>query len=191
MGAAVEIRVSATAARRVGDRNPDLSEKGWFLREYAVPVQVAEVMSRVNVTDSPSDPLVEAASRMWRQQTGSLLVMDGDELLGIVTERDVMKAVARGMDLATTPVSAIMTATVQTVEPSTPVTEAARHMAERWIRHLPVVDDGKVIGMVSQRDLCGVLARLPADQLTAAATTGADTGGLVRDRRLARVDTES
>src|SRR5579875_654259 len=107
-------------------------------------MEVGEIMSRVSVTDSPSDPLIDAASRMWRQQTGSLLVMDGDELLGIVTERDVMKAVARGLDLATTPVSAIMTSTVQTVEPTTPVTEAARHMAERWIRHLPVVEDGKV-----------------------------------------------
>lgn len=149
-------------------------------------MQVGEIMSRVNVTDSPSDPLTEAATRMWRQQTGSLLVMDGEELLGIITERDVMKAVARGLDLATTPVSAVMTATVLTVEPTTPVSEAARHMAERWIRHLPVLEAGKVIGMVSQRDLCGVLAKVSPERL--ADEPAGDDGGLVRDRRLARVD---
>jgi len=145
-------------------------------------------MSRVNVTDSPSDPLIDAASRMWRQQTGSLLVMDDEALLGIVTERDIMKAVARGLDLATTPVSAIMTSTVLTVEPSTSVTEAARHMADRWIRHLPVVDGGKVVGMVSQRDLCGVLAKVAPERL---GDGGNEGGGLVRDRRLARVDRDT
>jgi CBS domain-containing protein len=148
-------------------------------------MQVADVMTRANVVDSPTDPLRSAADRMWKQQTGSLLVMDGDELLGIVTERDLMKAVARGADLDHTPVSSVMTTKVLTVSPQTSLPEAARHMATRWIRHLPVVDDeGRVIGMVSQRDLCGVLAALgsegdlleiPADEL-------------VRARRLARLD---
>jgi CBS domain-containing protein len=76
----------------------------------------------------------------------------------IITERDVMKAVARGDDLANTPVSAVMTTSVLTVTPETSLRQAARHMADRWIRHLPVVVDGVVIGMVSQRDLCGAFA---------------------------------
>ncbi len=121
-------------------------------------VAVSEIMTRTSLTDAPTDPLVDAAARMWEQQTGSLLVMDGPALLGIITERDIMKAVARGMDLRGTPVSAVMTTQVLTVTPSTPVEEAARHMAERWIRHLPVVDGDEVVGMVSQRDLCGLLA---------------------------------
>jgi CBS domain-containing protein len=121
-------------------------------------VQVAEIMSRASVTESPADSLRDAANRMWSKQTGSLLVMDGEHLLGIVTERDVMKAVARGADLDTTPVSAVMTTTLLTVTPETSLHEAARHMATRWIRHLPVVVDGRLVGMVSQRDLCGVLA---------------------------------
>jgi CBS domain-containing protein len=123
-------------------------------------------MTRATVADSPSDSLRDAASVMWKRQTGSILVMDGDALLGIVTERDVMKAVARGADPDRTPVRAVMTANVLTVTPETTVPEAARHMANRWIRHLPVVVDGVVVGMVSQRDLCGVLARV-------------DVGGLV------------
>jgi len=147
-------------------------------------MQVADVMTRASVADSPTDSLREAAGRMWKQQTGSLLVMDGDQLLGILTERDVMKAVARGADLDQTPVSAVMTTAVLTVTPQTTLPDAARHMATRWIRHLPVIDDGKVVGMVSQRDLCGVLAALgsEADLLEIPADE------LVRSRREARLE---
>jgi CBS domain-containing protein len=100
---------------------------------------------------------------MWSNQTGSLLVMDSDDLRGIITERDIMKAVARGLDPAATPVSSVMTRDVLTVAPDTPLYEAARHMAARWIRHLPVVDGDTVVGIVSQRDLVGVFAALSKD----------------------------
>ncbi|MBV9291131.1 MAG: CBS domain-containing protein [Frankiales bacterium] len=148
-------------------------------------MQVAEIMTRASVTESPADSLRDAAGLMWKKQTGSLLVMDGAELLGIVTERDLMKAVARGADLDATPVSAVMTRSVLTVEPHTSLHDAARHMASRWIRHLPVVVDGAVVGMVSQRDLCGVLAALGAEPDDAA---GLPADELVRERRLARIE---
>src|SRR5438270_4934381 len=111
-------------------------------------MQVADVMTRASVVESPSDSLRAAATLMWKQQTGSLLVKDGDELLGIVTERDVMKAFARGSDPETTPVSAVMTITLLTVTPETSLPEAARHMATWWIRHLPDAAAGKLLGMV-------------------------------------------
>jgi CBS domain-containing protein len=120
---------------------------------------VAEVMNRTNLTESPSATLRDVAGRMWKQQSGSLVIIEGAEILGIITERDIMKSVARSDDLDATPVSAVMTRAVLTVSPDTPIAEAARHMATRWIRHLPVVSDGELVGMVSQRDLCGVLAR--------------------------------
>ena len=148
-------------------------------------MNVSDIMTQASITDAPSDCLKDAASLMWSQQTGSLLVMDGDELVGIITERDVMKAIAREMDVKTTPVSEIMTRDVLTVGANTSLHEAARHMAARWIRHLPVVDDdGKVVGMVSQRDLVGVFAALsndPADVELAA-------DELVRERRLVRIE---
>ena len=147
-------------------------------------MEVADVMTRARVVESPSDSLRAAATLMWKQQTGSLLVMDGDALLGIVTERDVMKAVARGADPDTTPVSAVMTTSVVTVTPQTSLPDAARHMATRWIRHLPVVDDGHVVGLVSQRDLCGVLAALGSE--TDLIEIPADE--LVRTRRAARLE---
>jgi len=147
-------------------------------------VQVADVMTKASVTESPADSLKAAAARMWSQQTGSLLVMDGDELVGIITERDVMKAVARGVDVDTTAVSDVMTREVQTVAPETSLHEAARLMATRWIRHLPVVSSGAVVGMVSQRDLVGVLAALAKEP--DAVELAADE--LVRERRLARIE---
>ncbi|HVB27477.1 MAG TPA: CBS domain-containing protein [Mycobacteriales bacterium] len=147
-------------------------------------MQVADVMTKASVTESPADSLKAAAARMWSQQTGSLLVMDGDELVGIITERDVMKAVARGVDVDTTAVSDVMTREVQTVAPETSLHEAARLMATRWIRHLPVVSSGAVVGMVSQRDLVGVLAALAKEP--DAVELAADE--LVRERRLARIE---
>ena len=147
-------------------------------------MQVADIMTNASVTESPSDSLRSAADTMWRQQTGSLLVMDGDELVGIITERDVMKAVAQGRDVDATPVSDVMTKDVLTIVPSTSAHEAARHMAARWIRHLPVLDGGRVVGVVSQRDLVGVFAALAPD------TEGADLPNdqLVRELRLARIE---
>lgn len=148
-------------------------------------MQVSDVMTQASVTESPSDSLKDAAARMWGQQTGSLLVMDGETLVGIITERDVMKAVARGADVQNTPVSQIMTTSVLTVPGSTTLHEAARHMASRWIRHLPIVDgDGRVIGMVSQRDLVGVFAALANDP--DASELASDE--LVRERRLVRIE---
>lgn len=122
-------------------------------------MQVSEVMNRANISESSTATLRDAAGRMWKQQTGSLVVLDNSELIGIITERDIMKAVARGDDLDATPISAVMTRTVITVTPEDSVEEAAHHMATRWIRHLPVVTDGALVGMVSQRDLCGLLVR--------------------------------
>jgi CBS domain-containing protein len=148
-------------------------------------VRVADIMTNASVTESPSDTLRSAAETMWRQQTGSLLVMNGDDLVGIITERDVMKAVAQERDVATTPVSDVMTRDVLTISPDTSAHEAARHMASRWIRHLPVVDDGgKVVGVVSQRDLVGVFAALQQDPDGVALSSDP----LVRELRLARIE---
>ena len=115
-------------------------------------------MTNAAVIDQPDDTLAEAARKMWEQQTGSLLVMDGDDLVGIVTERDVLKAVATGMAVDDTRISQVMSKDLVTVGPGTSLREAAKVMAERWIRHLPVLDNGKLVGVISQRDLSGVLA---------------------------------
>jgi CBS domain-containing protein len=149
-------------------------------------MRVSEIMTGAAVIDASDDTLVEAARKMWKQQTGSLLVVDGDDLVGIITERDVLKAVAVGTPIDDTPISEVMSKDVITVGPGTSLREAAKVMAERWIRHLPVVDNGKLVGVLSQRDLAGVLAGAlnepdALEQLVEASE-------LVRERRLRRID---
>lgn len=149
-------------------------------------MRVSEVMTNAAVVDQPQDTLAEAARKMWRQQTGSLLVLDGEDLVGIVTERDILKAVAGGTSLDHTTIAEVMTKDVITVGPGTSLREAAKVMADRWIRHLPVLDAGKLVGVVSQRDLSGVLAGAlnepdALEQLVEASE-------LVRERRLRRVE---
>ncbi len=96
----------------------------------------------------------DAIKLMAERTIGSLLVMDGDKLLGIVTERDyARKVIIKGRSSESTQVSEIMTADVCTAIPQDTVNNCMTIMSERKIRHLPVVDDGTVIGMISIGDL--------------------------------------
>ena len=142
-------------------------------------------MTEAAVTDRPDDTLQQAAGKMREQQTGSLLVLDGQDLVGIVTERDVLNAVATATPLDT-PVSEVMSRDLITVEPGTSLREAARIMTERWIRHLPVLEGGRLVGIVSQRDLAGVLAGAlnePEDLHRLI-----EASALPRERRLKRIE---
>jgi predicted transcriptional regulator len=143
-------------------------------------------MTGAAVLDSSDDTLGEAARKMWKQQTGSLLVVDGDDLVGIITERDILKAVATGVSLAETRISEVMSKDVITVPPGASLREAAKIMADKWIRHLPVVDNGKLVGVLSQRDLAGVLAGALNEPEALAQLVEASE--LVRERRLRRID---
>jgi CBS domain-containing protein len=147
-------------------------------------VQVRDVMTPATITDSASDTLRAAAERMWRQQTGSLLIAEGGRLTGIITERDLLRAVALGADPDRSTVDEAMTTEVFTVPPDMPLHDAARVMAARWIRHLPVMQDGELLGVISMRDVTGVFAALsPSD-----VTVQHEFDQLVRERRLARIE---
>jgi CBS domain-containing protein len=147
-------------------------------------VQVQDVMTQATVTESATDSLRSAAEHMWRQQTGALLVTAGGRLIGIITERDVLRAVALGADPDRSSVDEIMTAEVFTVRPDMPLQEAAAEMARRWIRHLPVVQGDQVLGVVSMRDVTGIFAALSPGQ----AHVQHEFDQLVRSRRLARIE---
>jgi len=149
-------------------------------------MRVSEIMTNAAVIDASDDTLAEAARKMWKQQTGSLLVVDGEELVGIITERDVLKAVATGVPLEDTRISEVMTKDVTTVGPGTSLREAAKIMADLWIRHLPVLDSGKLVGVLSQRDLAGVLAG--ALNEPEALHQLVEASELVRDHRLRRIE---
>ena len=147
-------------------------------------MQVRDVMTEPTVTESATDSLRAAAERMWRQQTGSLLVTEQGHLTGIITERDILRAVALAADPDRTTVDEIMTADVFTVPPHMPLQQAAREMAVRWIRHLPVMAGGRVLGVVSMRDVTGVFGALAPGRIT----VEHEFDALVRQRRLARIE---
>jgi len=147
-------------------------------------VQVQDVMTQATITESANDSLRSAAERMWREQTGSLLITEDGRLTGIITERDVLRAVALGADPDRSSVDEVMTADPFTVPPQMPLQEAAREMAVRWIRHLPVVADGRLLGVVSMRDVTGVFAALAPGRVD----VEHEFDHLVRERRLARIE---
>jgi CBS domain-containing protein len=102
----------------------------------------------------PTDSVLHAATLMNERNIGAVVVLDGDQLSGIFTERDVLRrVVAPGLDPVTTPVSAVMSTMVVTCQPELSVDECAALMTNRGIRHLPVRDAGGLAGMVSIRDL--------------------------------------
>jgi CBS domain-containing protein len=102
----------------------------------------------------PEDPVFEAVRRMAEHGVGALLVMHGETLDGIVSERDyARKVVLHGRSSNEMPVREIMSAPVITVTPEESVSDCMRIMTERHIRHLPVLVDGRVTGVVSIGDL--------------------------------------
>jgi CBS domain-containing protein len=117
---------------------------------------VGEVMSHNLLTVDATTPLHEAAARMSDRGVGAVLVLSGDNVSGILTERDVLRAVATG-GVEGTNVAAWMTRDPETVDVSEPTGQAAAVMIHGGFRHLPVMDGGKPAGIVSIRDLMRVV----------------------------------
>jgi CBS domain-containing protein len=101
----------------------------------------------------PQETLVEIAVRMRDHAVGAVAIMEGDELKGIVTERDLTRATADGLSPRATVAEAYMTPAPLTITAQETVEDAVSRMVERRIRHLPVIEDGRVIGVVSARDV--------------------------------------
>jgi IMP dehydrogenase len=104
----------------------------------------------------PDQSVLEAIKTLAAEDIGAAVVMNGDKLVGIFSERDyTRKIVLKSRSSDTTRVDEVMTANVITVTPRTKDRDCMAIMTEKQIRHLPVVDDGRVIGMVSIRDIVG------------------------------------
>jgi len=102
----------------------------------------------------PEQPVAEALRLMAEKDVGALLVVSSERLVGIVTERDVVRKLAlQGHDAAATPVRAIMTERVLYVRPEQTIEECMALMTEKHLRHLPVVDAGRILGIISIRDV--------------------------------------
>jgi CBS domain-containing protein len=123
-----------------------------------------DLMTTRVVAIGPDDPVADAAAAMIGRKVGSALIMQGRFLAGILTERDVLRAVASGSDLTRSPVSAWMTRDPEQASPDTTVEDATQLMLLHGFRHLPVLDGREVLGVVSLRDLAAARIRRPAPQ---------------------------
>ena len=120
---------------------------------------VSSHMSRDLLTVSAGVPITEVAKRMVSRDVGAVMVVDDDErLVGILTERDVLRAVAAGLDERTV-VSDCMTRDPDTLESDESTRQAATLMIHGGFRHLPIMEGDEIVGMLSIRDLMRVVPR--------------------------------
>ncbi len=116
-------------------------------------VQIGELMTRDVLSVAPEDTLGEAAEKMVEKHVGAAAVKDYGRLIGILTERDLLRALAARTHSSEERVREWMTPDPVTASPDTDVGDAARTMIENGFRHLPVVEDEQAVGIVSIRDV--------------------------------------
>ena|ERR1041385_6349046 len=128
---------------------------------------------------APGVTIAEAVAEMNRHRVGSVLILDGDRLVGIFTERDVLRrVVGAGLDPKSVRVSEVMSNGVLTISPEATIEETMKIFTERRCRHLPVIEHGKLIGTVSIGDVTRWMAdshRAEAEQLKNYITGGFPT----------------
>lgn len=114
---------------------------------------VGDVMQTTLVTAEPSSTVAEAATIMGERHVGSTLVMEDGNLVGIFTERDIVRALSQDFDAPGHPISHWMTKNPRTVATDSTVEDALEIMFAGGFRHLPVARGDQILGMVSMRDL--------------------------------------
>jgi CBS domain-containing protein len=138
----------------------DASDQQPSSQPARAPATVADIMRPpVTTTVEQNDHVAAAAYLMKRADASALVVLDTqtDQPMGIITEADITRAVADGKDLNEARIRQLMTTGPAVIDPETSIREAARAMTSRRFRHLPVVGDGKVIGMLDITDVCAAL----------------------------------
>jgi CBS domain-containing protein len=125
--------------------------------------QIRDLMTSNPATCESSATVVEAAKHMAQKDVGPIPVVEADRLVGIVTDRDiVVRVVAEGRDPSSTTVGEIASKQLETIAPDEDLDSALRKMASAQVRRLPVVEDGRLVGIVAQADV----ARQGQDQKT-------------------------
>jgi CBS domain-containing protein len=116
-------------------------------------MEVSEIMSKDLVTVGPEYNVADVASLMRSRKVGSVIVLEDDRVLGILTERDILGVVGSGEDPKNVAAHEALTDDVITIGPDAPVEEAAGEMVRAGVRHLPVISEQGLIGIISMRDL--------------------------------------
>jgi CBS domain-containing protein len=117
-------------------------------------MQIKDVMTSNPTTCEPQASVVDAAKVMAQEDVGSIPTVEGDRLVGVVTDRDiVIRVVAEGRDPQSVTVGDVASRDLVTVSPDEELDRALQLMAENQVRRLPVVDGDKLVGIVAQRDV--------------------------------------
>jgi CBS domain-containing protein len=116
-------------------------------------VDVSEVMTKEVVTVGPHYNVADVASLMTARGIGSVIVLEEERVLGILTERDILKVIGAGEDPKNVAAHEALSDDLYAIGPDASVDEAARQMTQAKVRHLPVIENDRVIGIVSIRDL--------------------------------------
>ena len=140
-------------------------------------MKVSDLHQHELYTAQADESLDEAADRMSWHQVGALPVFDGQRLVGIITERDLIAAMAEGADASTTPVSDYMTPAPEVLGPDSELSDAAQVMLELGIRHLPIMAGSRLVGVLSMRDVLGADADEPDGRPTRLAIPAGQTTG--------------
>lgn len=119
-------------------------------------MKIANVYRPGLLTCDQNESIAGVAKKMLDRQVGALAVIDGATVVGVISERDVVRAVAGGADPTTLRAFQYLTATVRTARTTDETDDVARQMLDEGVRHLPVTDDHGLVGMVSIRDLLAV-----------------------------------
>ena len=129
------------------------------------PRTVAEIMSTPVVTAEPGETIATVATRMRDRHVGSVVVVDTERAVGILTERDLVRIASEGVDPSHDPVADWMTPEPDAVAPDELVADAFASLSEHGYRHIPVVEDKQLVGIVSMRDLMRIAQIQPAESL--------------------------
>jgi CBS domain-containing protein len=120
-------------------------------------VAIADAMTVRVVSVRPEETVQVAIGRMLEENVGAVVVSEGHRLVGMFTERDVLRLAGDGAAFGEIKIGDVMTRPVVTLTPDVDITDAARLMREKKIRHVPVVEGENVLGMVGIRDVMGAL----------------------------------
>jgi len=134
-------------------------------------VKVADAMSQSPVTVTAEISISEATKVMLDKRVGSLLVLNGHMLEGILTEKDIVRVIAKGMDPSKTNVGEIMSTRLRTTEPDEDLAETMHHMYRNKVRRLPVLHNSKLVGIITMTDILRIQPAL-FEIMVAKGTTG-------------------
>ncbi len=120
--------------------------------------RIRDLMTANPATCKPSATVSEAAKTMASEDVGPVPIVEGDRLVGMVTDRDlVVRVLAEGRDPGSTTLGEIASSDLVTVQPDSDLEEATRLMQQHQVRRLPVVEDGRLVGIVAQADIARAL----------------------------------